>query len=105
MTTRLTRFILDRSGIRKVGQSRQLATQMHDDAQVIADNGRMLAPFLTGEYRDSIHVEDFLEDGLVKSRAIAGSDHALPVELGTSDTPTFAPLRRGAELAGFRLRA
>lgn len=60
----------------------------NEAASKIAERAQAIAPVDSGEYRDSIHVED----GLV----VADSEHAVFVEFGTIDTPTFAPLRRAA---------
>lgn len=51
--------------------------QVADD---VAELARGLAPVLTGDLRDSIYVE---ETG-VWYAVVADSDHAVPVELGTS---------------------
>lgn len=62
-------------------------------AAAIAERAREIAPVATGAYRDSIHVEREGADVAV----VAGTDHALYVELGTADTPAFAPLTRATD--------
>lgn len=68
-----------------------------------ADAARSIAPYRTGEYHDSIHVEESEGQSDVPGTVVLVADapHAVYVEFGTSDTPTFAPLRRGMEAAGF----
>lgn len=56
----------------------------------IVEEARRSAPVLTGEFRDSIHVE---RDG-EGVQVISDSDHAAYVEFGTNDTraqPTITP--------------
>jgi hypothetical protein len=59
----------------------------------IEARAKALAPVRSGEYRDSIHTS--LEDGRIV--VAADVEYAVFVELGTSDTPTFAVLRRAVE--------
>ena len=58
-------------------------------AEEIVEAAQAVAPVATGQYRDSIHVED--------GKVVADVDYAAVIEFGTSRTPTFSPLRRGAE--------
>jgi len=58
-------------------------------AEEIAEAARSVAPVDTGAYRDSIHIED--------GKVVADVDYAAVIEVGSSDTPAFSPLRRGAE--------
>lgn len=64
-----------------------------DWAEAIAARAREIAPVATGAYRDSIHAE---RDG-DEAAVVAGTDHALYVEVGTADTPAFAPLTRATQ--------
>jgi hypothetical protein len=64
----------------------------------IVSQAQAVAPVETGAYRDSIHVEADLEG---ETAVAADVDYAVFIEFGTSDTPTFAPLRRGATGAGY----
>jgi HK97 gp10 family phage protein len=61
-------------------------------AQVIADEAQRLAPVLTGELRDSIHVEAEGDGG---ADVVAGTDHAIFPEFGTS-TQQAQPYMRPA---------
>lgn len=73
-------------------------------AEAIAENARGLAPVRTGDYRDSITVEQDRKG----TRVVAADFKAGWIEFGTGgDTPTpaHAPLRKGAEQAGLTLTA
>lgn len=79
-----------------------LALQLHEVASIIAANARLLAPIETGDYKRSIHVEKIKGDVAV----VADDWKSNWMEFGTANgTPTYAPLRKGAELAGFRVHA
>ena len=69
---------------------RQVAEEILAEAQAIA-------PVRTGTYRDSLGVEESPDDVAV----IADVDYGGYIEFGTSDTPEFAPLRRGRDEAGY----
>lgn len=71
-------------------------------AEKIAEAARNVAPVATGAYRDSIGAAVGLDGEGVVGSAYADVDYAGYVEFGTSDTPAFAPLRRGADASGFR---
>lgn len=79
-----------------------------DDARRLAEDraraglrhAQSIAPVRTGEYRASLAARAVLTDegwvGLIYSDAA----HAPFLEWGTSDTPTFATLRRALEASG-----
>lgn len=85
---------------REIARSAQMRAATRARAQRSADEARRLAPVDSGKYRDSIHVEE-TEDG---ARVVADADHAVHVEFGTEDTPAHAPLRRGTEAAGLKIK-
>ena len=65
-------------------------------ANRVVDAIRSVAPERTGFFKASVHVEVHA-DGVF----VATDDPKWPyLEYGTSDTPRFAPLRRGLERAG-----
>lgn len=68
----------------------EVAAAARVKAQRVAEEARAIAPVRTGGYRNSIHVE---QDGPAAS-VVADVPYAAFVELGTEDTPIFAPLRR-----------
>jgi HK97 gp10 family phage protein len=84
---------------------------MKKAAESILEAARETAPVASGTenavpgaLRDSGRIE---VDGKMIYRVIFGGtgdvDYAAYVEFGTSDTPTFAFLRRGVEAAGYSL--
>jgi hypothetical protein len=61
-------------------------------AEQIVSEAQAAAPVLTGEYRDSIHVEG--------NRAVASDWKSVYIEFGTGypgPTPAFAPMRGAME--------
>lgn len=68
-------------------------------AEEAARAAQGIAPVLTGAYAASIHAEATGEGAAI----VADVPYAVYVEVGTSDTPAFHPLARGAEAAGLHL--
>lgn len=64
-----------------------------DWAEAIAGRAREIAPVATGEYRDGIRAERDGDDPAV----VATAPHSGYVEVGTADTPAFAPLTRATQ--------
>lgn len=62
-----------------------------------AEYARSIAPVASGAYRDSIEASVVEEADGWKGHLTAGVEHAIYVEFGTEDTPTFATLRRAGE--------
>ena len=96
-----SRFAPNPNLSRELEQSADMRSAMVRAAEVAADESRRIAPVDTRQYRDSIRVE-VTPDG---ARVVADDEASVYIEFGTEDTPTFAPLRRGAEAAGLHLRA
>lgn len=67
-------------------------------AEDILRASQTLVPVRTGQLKSSGHIErgEFVA-------VVYDTDYASYVEFGTVDTPTFAYLRRGAEMAGYQL--
>lgn len=85
----MAKIVLNPVAIAAIPDSDDVQDHTADLAARVAAEAQRIAPRLTGEYADSIHA-----DG---PRVRADSDHAVWVEFGTEDTPTFAPLRRAAD--------
>lgn len=79
------RFVPNRSGIDELQRGPDLQRELRRRADRIADAARASAPVLTGEYRDSIHVEEEVVDGKAVARVVASSDHAIYVEAETGN--------------------
>lgn len=85
-------YVPDLAGIELAGElAGALGVKLAADQMV--DEAKSIAPVDTGRFQDSIHAEI---DG---TEAAVGSDveYAVYLEFGTSDTPTFATLRRASE--------
>lgn len=64
---------------------------------------KQLVPVRSGSLQESGRVEFGLDGDIVTAKVIFGGgdvDYAVYVEFGTSDTPTFAFLRRAGEAYG-----
>lgn len=84
----------------EIARSAGVRAALKAEAEQAAAAARAVAPVASGAYRDSIHVEP-TDEGF---QVVADVGYAGIIEFGSSDTPTFAPLRRGAEAAGLDLR-
>lgn len=93
------RFVPNPAFENQARRSTEMRAAMQRAAEEAADEARRLAPVDTGEYRASITVVTTAEG----ARVVADDDKATYIEFGTSDTPAFAPLRRGTEAAGLRI--
>jgi hypothetical protein len=58
-----------------------------------------------GDYVTLIQPSVLLEHGEFVGRVVAFDEASWYIEVGTSDTPTFAPLRLGADMVGLNLVA
>lgn len=76
-------------GIASLEDSGEVKEILEDAGSKMVDQAKAIAPVDTGAYRDSIRYED----GALKSDV----DYAFVIEVGSNDTPAFAPLRRAAE--------
>ena len=60
-------------------------------------------PHETGDYIESINGDSGIENGVAAGRVNADDYKAWWLEVGTEDTPPFAPLRRGVDAVGLHL--
>lgn len=74
--------------------STDVAVAVHTKGQEVAERARAIAPVRTGFYRDSIVAEATVDAESVVTQIVAGAPYSVYIEFGTSDTPTFATLRR-----------
>ena len=56
-------------------------------------------------YVEMIDPDVVMEDGEIAGRVNAHASYSWWIEVGTSDTPAFAPLQKGADAIGLRLEA
>lgn len=94
----MARFVPNPRFEQQVSKSREMKRALREATEPALREAQRLAPVDTGEYRDSLQiVED--ANGV---RLMSDDDKASYIEFGTSDTPAFAPLRKGTEAAGLR---
>lgn len=98
-----TRFVPDHDGMLAISRTVEMAKALDTFADYTASNARNLAPVDEGDYRNSIDTTSGVDGGVATARVNANDWKAGLIEFGTEDTPTFAPLRRGAEQAGLKL--
>lgn len=92
-----TIFIPNPIGIAEKARDWEMELAMREVAEDAAERARLIAPVDTGAYRASIGVESEIVDGKATARVVATVSYASAIEFGTSDTPTFAVLRRSTE--------
>lgn len=97
------RFKYNPAATAQLARTAAMVETLREKAEDSAEQSRAIAPVDTGEYRDSITATAGISKGFAIGRVNAGKFTAGWLEFGTSDTPVFAPLRRGAEAAGLRI--
>lgn len=106
----MSRVRLDPNLERKIAASGILAPELGKAAETIRRNARAIAPRSSEHHRhyaDQIVAEVGEERGIIVGRVTAKDRISGFIEFGTGEpgpTPAFAPLRRGAMMAGYRLR-
>ena len=86
-------FVPNPLGIQALEEHPLVKLGLTAKAESTVQVAQSIAPVRTGEFRDSIRTDEEGGDIVV----VADTDYAVYVELGTSDTPAFAVLRRAAE--------
>jgi len=87
-----------------IGSHVEVRSEVEKAAEKILAAANAIVPVDTGALKDSGHIDvDVDEQGHLIAHVIYSTSYAVYVEFGTSDTPTFAMLRRGAESAGYKL--
>jgi hypothetical protein len=94
------RFVPNPAAEEQIASSAEMGAAIEHYSEQLADGARDAAPVLTGAYRNSIQVEMETEGGMVIGVVSANVDYAGWIEFGTSDTPAFAPMRRGIDRVG-----
>ncbi len=87
-----------------IGKNDKLQNEVEEAANKILDAAKSIVPVNTGALQDSGRIE-ITEEGAIVVFGGGDTYYAVFVEFGTSDTPTFAFLRRGAEAAGYALQS
>lgn len=97
------KFVYNPTAEELLKHTAEMAAHLKYAAEKGADAAKAVAPVRTGDYRDSIEADSSASEG--KARVLATDFKAQWIEFGTIHTPTFAPLRRGAESAGLKVEA
>lgn len=71
--------------------------EMRARAERVLERARQDAPVDTGEWAESIHIEDHEQPG--GFRVGSDDDRSISIEYGTSDTPEHATLRHSLDAA------
>lgn len=100
-----SRFVPNPGFLAEFSRSKQLLDVLKGKADEAADNARAVAPVQFGDYQDGIEAVSGIEGGMAVGRVNANHFTSHWIEAGTSDTPTFAPLRKGAEATGLNFEA
>jgi hypothetical protein len=93
-------------GIALIGRTPLMARAMVERAQGVADTAKAIAPYgegRGGHYADMIDVAPIVEKMVAGARVNAWKFTSGFIEFGTSDTPTFAPLRTACDAEGLSL--
>lgn len=98
-----TKFVPDRQAIGLLSRSREMLQVLEEKARDVASIAKGISPVLTSSYRDGIESTSGIDGGKGIGRVNANDWKSHFVEFGTSDTPTFAPLRKAAERSGLRV--
>lgn len=97
------KFVPNPTGIALVGRSPAMQAGMIARGEAIVEAALGVSPFLEGDYRAGLKVEAGVIGGRAAARVNAHDWKSGLIEFGTSDTPTFAPLRTGVDAAGLKL--
>jgi hypothetical protein len=96
-------FVPSTLGMAAIARSEELQEALRELAEPAAEESRRIArdeAYLSGDYEAGIEVEVGEENDEALARINANDWKSWWIEAGTSDTPTFAVLRRGAEAVG-----
>jgi hypothetical protein len=99
-------FIPKPLGIALIARTPFMANAMEERAGEVAAAAKAIAPRGPGKgghYADMIDTAQIVAEGVAGARVNAWKFTSGFIEFGTSDTPTFAPLRLGCDAAGLSL--
>lgn len=99
-----TRFVYRSAVEAEIARSAWAVAACRVKAEEIAGTAKDIGPRGDGDYVDGISaIGGVGPDNLATGRVVARDWKSALIEFGTSDTPTFAVLRRAAEGSGLRL--
>lgn len=94
-------FVPSPIGIAEVAVMPGMVEAMGVAAEGIAQLAKSYAPVETGFYRDSIQSDSGIDGLTAVGHAYSDAPYAIYIELGTSDTPTWQPIRLGLDAFRF----
>jgi hypothetical protein len=101
------RFKPNPRGIAELARTPEMVDMLESVATTAAKNSQSIAPedSTPPHYKDQIRPTAGVDGDTARGRVNAFKETSNLIEFGTEDTPTFAPLRRGIEMTGLRLKA
>lgn len=99
----MSQFVYRRQVEKELLRGRGVLALLAGLAEAGAHGARQVAPFETGEYRDSIQPVVGVDAAGPFGRVLSDDWKAHMIELGSKNNPPFAPLRRGVESTGLRI--
>lgn len=90
-------FVLNPVGVAELGVSPQMGEAVEKMTAEIEAAAKAYAPVRTGAYRDSIASSLEIVGDVYVGKVTASAPYARFIEFGTSDTPTFQPLRKALD--------
>ena len=99
----MTRFVPNKNGMDALARTTDMQKSMKEYSDSVAESARGIAPELSGDYVDGIESVGGVDNGMAIGRVNANDWKSALIEWGTTDTPTFAPLRKAAEQQGLKL--
>lgn len=97
------RFVPNPEGIALLERGPAALAAVSRAAEAGIDEAAAIAPERTGAYKRGLKAQAGVDGGKVRGRMNATDFKSGWIELGTSDTPTFAVLRRACDAAGLSL--
>jgi hypothetical protein len=96
----LVNIQIDEAAIQALAATPAVKRDMRARGRRVVQSAKDAAPVYTGEYQDSIHLEDGVEDGEVL--IVASADHSIYVEHGTREPghPAHNTLSNALDAAG-----
>lgn len=100
------RFVPNPFAPKQISRSSGVKSELAERAEDIASNARSIAPVRSGDYAASIRTQETTIGEDVAVLVLSDDWKAAFIEFGTgpvAPTLAYAPLRRGAEMAGFKV--
>ena len=96
-------FIPDKGGIAELARDAGIASHLGEVAELAAARVLEIAPEDEGDYKDGIKTDFGVDERGAYGRVNAFDYKSWWIEMGTVDTPAFAPLRTAVESLGLTI--